>query len=151
MGREQEISLNGKTYWCVKDACQSVGMSVTSVYEYRRKNHCTTEEAVLAVYKKKQTPVEGFKAFGKEYVSVAQASKEYGLSGDMVRSYMRDKGQTLEQAIMTAKENTAFNNKCIERGINPYSARNFVRNYGVTRDEALECLSLAAAATAKGK
>ncbi len=144
MGREQEINLNGKTYWCVKDACQAVGMSVTSVYEYRRKNHCTTEEAVRGAYAKMQTPNEMYRAFGKEYVSVAQASKDYNVSGDMVRAYMRDKGQTLEQALMTAKENTAFNNKCIERGINPYTARNFVRNYGVTKDEALESLSLAA-------
>lgn len=144
MGREQKIVLNGITYWCVKDACQAVGMSVTSVYEYRRKNHCTTQEAVQAAYTKMQTPVEGYKAFGKEYESVAQACRDYSVSGDMVRSYMRDKGMTLEQALMAAKDSTAFNNKCIERGINPYTARNFIRNYGVSKDEAIASLELAA-------
>lgn len=148
MGREQEISLNGETYRCVKDACKAVGMSVTSVYEYRRKNHCTTTEAAKAVYAKLQEPADKYEAFGNRYINIAQASKAYGVSGDMVRAYMRDKGQTLEEAIITAKENTAFNNKCIERGINPYSARNFVRNYGVSHAEALEALSLAAS---KGK
>lgn len=144
MSREQEISLNGKTYWCVRDACYSNGISLTAVYEYRRKNRCTTQEAVKAVYIKMRIPVEKYKAFGKEYDSVAQACRDYNLSGDMVRSYMRDKGQTLEEAILTAKENTDFNNKCIERGINPYSARSFIRNYGVSKEEALESLSVAA-------
>lgn len=144
MGREQEIKLNGQTYWCIKDACQAVGMSVTSVYEYRRKNHCSTQEAVEGAYAKMQTPSEGYKAFGKKYDNIAQACRDYNVSGDMVRSYMRDKGMTLEQALMAAKDSTAFNNKCIERGINPYTARNFVRNYGVSKDEAIESLSLAA-------
>ena len=146
MGREQRIVLNGIVYGSVKDACQAVGMSVTSVYEYRRKNHCDTQEAVIGAYEKMNAPVECYKAFGKEYENVAQACREYSVSGDMVRSYMRDKGMTLEQALMAAKDSTAFYNKCIERGINPYTARNFIRNYGVSKDEAIASLELAASA-----
>lgn len=144
MGREQEIVINGNVYWCVKDACKAVGISVTSVYEYRRKNHCSTELAVHAIYQKSITPAEEYVAFGKTYESIAQASRAHGVSGDMVRAYMRDRGQNLEEALATAKENTAFNNKCLEQGINPYTARNFIRNYGVSKEEAFECLSLAA-------
>ena len=140
MGREQQIELNGKTYWSIKDACSDVGISVTSVYEFRRKNHCSTEFALQEVYKIKNSPVENYKAFGKEYKSIAQAARDSGVSGDTVRSYMRDKCISLEEALILAKESTAFINKCIERGVNPYSARNFVRNYGCTNEEALECL-----------
>lgn len=144
MGREQKIMLNGKTYSSVKDACQDLKLSVTSVYEFRRKNHCTTEDAVKAVIEKMKQPAEKYVAFDKEYDSIAQACRDYNVSGDMVRSYMRDKGQTLEEALRTAQEHTAFNNKCIARGINPYIARNMIRNYGLSREEALDSLSLAA-------
>lgn len=144
MGREQKIVVDNKTYYSVKDACAVLGIGLTAVYEYRRKNHCTTEEAINAVLLKQQEPPKSYYAFGKLYDNVAQACRDYDVSGDMVRSFMRDKGYELEDAIELAKKHKAFNNKCVEKGINPYVARNFVRNYRCTEDEAIMSLSMAA-------
>jgi hypothetical protein len=149
VSREQTISINDITYTSVKDACRALGLSVTSVYEYRRRNHSSTEVAIKAVYEKSQTPSEGYKAFGMEFENIEQASRNFGVKGDMVRSIMRGQDVTLEEAIKIAKEHVAFSNKCIAHGVNPYAARNFVRNYGVSKDEAIFSLSLAA--SSKGK
>jgi hypothetical protein len=148
VSRENTIVVNDTTYNSVKDACKALGISVTSVYEYRRRNHTTTEVAVNAIYEKSITPSEGYKAFGMEFDNIEQAARSYGLKGDMVRSIMRGQDATLEEAIKIAKEHVAFSNKCIAHGVNPYAARNFVRNYGVSNDEAIFSLSLAAS---KGK
>ena len=144
MGREQTIELNGNKYCSVKSACDANNLSITSIYEYRRKNHCTTEEALVAVFNKSLMPAEKYKAFGKEFDNIAQACREFNVSGDIVRACIRDLGMNLEDAITETRKRMNFTERCIRHGINPYVARNFIRVNKCTQDEAIEGLCLAA-------
>ncbi len=144
MSSEQTIKLNGNEYTSIKKACEDNGISLTSIYEYRRKNHCNTEEALIAVYNKKQIPSEKIKAFGEEFDSIAQACRKFNVSGDTVRSCMRDLNMSIEEAINETRKRMKFTEKCIQNGINPYTARNFIRFSKCTQEEAIQSLKLAA-------
>ena len=144
MNNENSIELNNKVYSSIKLACEDNGISVTSVYEYRRKNHCTTEEALVAVYAKSLKPSEKIMAFGEYFDNVAQASRRFEVSGDTVRACMRDLGMNIEEAIEETRKRERFTKRCIQNGINPYAARNFIRVSKCTQEEAIESLKLAA-------
>ncbi len=147
MGREQTIELNGNKYCSVKSACDANNLSITSIYEYRRKNHCTTEDALVAVFNKSLAPVEKIKAFGEEFNNIAQACRRFEVSGDTVRACMRDLGMNIEDAINETRKRMKFTEKCIQNGINPYTARNFIRFSKCTQEEAIQSLRLAAKAS----
>lgn len=144
MGKVGDIIINGVKYRTVADACKHLGITVNGVYTYRRNHGCTTLEAISGELIRRNTEPEMYEAFGKKYLSIAAAARDYDLSGDMVRSIMRGTDKTLEEAIKISQVRQEFNDKCIELGINPYSARSTMRAYGLTRSEALESLNIAA-------
>lgn len=151
MGKELKIEVNERVYNSVKEACQILEISPTTVYEYRRKNHCTTEEAVRAVNKLKFEPTEGWIAYGRIYTHIEEAARRYNVNGNVVRYNMNYKGDTLEEALVIAKDTKEFTEKCISSGINPYKARSFARHYGCTKEEAICCLNIAASASSESE